>query len=77
MKRRPVCLSGRRRAEFRRHLYKANKPASELLSLPSSYLARSLQPVTSSGSLPPDHGHSETRCHEFARRTRHDRAPMW
>lgn len=77
MKRRPVCLSGRRRAEFRRHLYKVNKPASELLSLPSSYLARSLQPVTSSGSLLPDHGHSETRCHEFARRTRRDRAPMW
>lgn len=77
MKRRPVCLSGRRRAEFRRPLYKTNKPASELLSLPSSYPARSLQRVTSSGSLPRDHGHSETLFHESARRTRHDHAPMW
>jgi hypothetical protein len=77
MMRRPVCLSGRRRAELRRHLCQTNKPASELLSLPSYCLARTPQLVTSSGSLPHGHGHSESLCHESARRTRHDHAPMW
>ena len=52
MMRKPVCLSGRRRAELRRHLYHANDSRPGIVLLPSYALARSPQPITSYFSWP-------------------------
>ena len=71
----PIYLSGRRRAESRRHPNGEKKPASVSLLWSSGLITSPRRPSTSAGSGPRDPVHSESLYHGSAERIRRAREP--
>lgn len=68
-----VCLSGRRRAESRRHPDGNKKPASVFLRCPARVIASAHPLFTAAGSGFRDYGHSESPFRESVARIRRAR----